>query len=576
MKEKRLSIRTMILVPVLLVGIMLIITNYTGLASMKKVNNSANIIIDKHLKSIEQLANIQKYANTIHKESLSHITATSFEQKISVVSKIKEDEAGLEALLTEFGDDIDSDYKSDYDNIMLVYDEYKMSIRNLLAYSANSKAEAAYYSANNEVAVYAEQIYTSIDNITGSINTKLEASKKELTGVYKASLSTNVVTAIVGVLFAIFTIIIVVQCVTHPLVRAEKEIKEIINSIDNGEGNLTKRITVKYDNEIGSLGKGINTFMEKMQHILKTITENSDKMDEVVNEVLESVKTSNASAGDLSALTEELAATMQEVSNSAGAININANTVKEEVKTIADKSEEINNYAKDMKTSANEMEQAAKKNKEVTSAKVNEILKVLEEAIEDSRSVDQVNNLTDDILSISSQTNLLALNASIEAARAGEAGKGFAVVADEIRQLADSSRETANRIQDINKIVTNAVHNLSEHSTSIVNYLNESILPEFETFVAGGVKYREDATYIEEVMNDFSTKTEDLNGNIAEIAGSISTITTAIEEGVNGVTSAADSTQVLVTDMDNITRRMDENKEISKQLKTETSVFTVL
>lgn len=576
MKEKRLSIRTMILVPVLLVGIMLIITNYTGLASMKKVNNSANIIIDKHLKSIEQLANIQKYANTIHKESLSHITATSFEQKISVVSKIKEDEAGLEALLAEFGDDIDSDYKSDYDNIMMVYDEYKMSIRNLLAYSANSKSEAAYYSANNDVAVYAEQIYTSIDNITNSINKKLEASKKELAGVYTASLSTNVVTAIVGILFVIFTIVVVTRGVTQPLVRAEREIKEIISSIDNGEGNLTKRLTVKYDNEIGSLGKGINTFMEKMQHILKTITENSDKMDEVVNEVLESVKTSNTSAGDLSALTEELAATMQEVSNSAGAININANTVKEEVKTIADKSDEINNYAKDMKTSANEMEQAAKKNKEVTSAKVNEILKVLEEAIEDSRSVDQVNNLTDDILSISSQTNLLALNASIEAARAGEAGKGFAVVADEIRQLADSSRETANRIQDINKIVTNAVHNLSEHSTSIVNYLNESILPEFETFVAGGVKYREDATYIEEVMNDFSTKTEDLNGNIAEIAGSISTITTAIEEGVNGVTSAADSTQVLVTDMDNITRRMDENKEISKQLKTETSVFTVL
>ena len=576
MKDKRLSIRTMILVPVLLVGIMLIITNYTGLASMKKVNNSANIIIDKHLKSIEQLANIQKYANTIHKESLSHITATSFEQKISVVSKIKEDEAGLEALLAEFGDDIDSDYKSDYDNIMMVYDEYKMSIRNLLAYSANSKSEAAYYSANNDVAVYAEQIYTSIENITNSINKKLEASKKELAGVYTASLSTNVVTAIVGILFVIFTIVVVTRGVTQPLVRAEREIKEIISSIDNGEGNLTKRLTVKYDNEIGSLGKGINTFMEKMQHILKTITENSDKMDEVVNEVLESVKTSNTSAGDLSALTEELAATMQEVSNSAGAININANTVKEEVKTIADKSDEINNYAKDMKTSANEMEQAAKKNKEVTSAKVNEILKVLEEAIEDSRSVDQVNNLTDDILSISSQTNLLALNASIEAARAGEAGKGFAVVADEIRQLADSSRETANRIQDINKIVTNAVHNLSEHSTSIVNYLNESILPEFETFVAGGVKYREDATYIEEVMNDFSTKTEDLNGNIAEIAGSISTITTAIEEGVNGVTSAADSTQVLVTDMDNITRRMDENKEISKQLKTETSVFTVL
>ena len=182
---------------------------------------------------------------------------------------------------------------------------------------------------------------------------------------------------------------------------------------------------------------------------------------------------------------------MQEVGNSAGTINRNVESVRGEVDTIADKSNSINDYSKGMKANADKMEHDAKATMQETGTKVQEILDVLNRAIEDSKSVDQVNSLTNEILSISSQTNLLALNASIEAARAGEAGKGFAVVADEIRQLADSSRDTANRIQEINAVVTNAVHNLAGNANNLVEYLNESILPEFENFVESGVQYRE-------------------------------------------------------------------------------------
>lgn len=179
-------------------------------------------------------------------------------------------------------------------------------------------------------------------------------------------------------------------------------------------------------------------------------------------------------------------------------------------------------------------------------------------------------------MSISSQTNLLALNASIEAARAGEAGKGFAVVAEEIRQLADSTRDTANRIQDINAVVTGAVHNLADHSNNMVTYMREDILPEFETFVTTGGQYKEDAAYIEGVMNEFAEKTDELKTVMAEITGSIHSITNAIEEGVKGVTGAAESTQVLVEDMDHIAKRMGENSEIAGDLKEETAIFTKL
>ena len=315
-------------------------------------------------------------------------------------------------------------------------------------------------------------------------------------------------------------------------------------------------------------------FIAKLQEIMKLIVENTNKMDEVVTEVQERVRNSNDSAADLSAVTEELSATMQEVGNSATVINRNADSVRSEVVTIAQTTDVINSYSKDMKKHADAMENNARTNMEQISSKVSEILEVLNRAIEESKNVEQINALTDEILSISGQTNLLALNASIEAARAGEAGKGFAVVADQIRKLAESSKETASNIQEVNAIVTEVVHNLSDNANHLVGYLSESILPEFETFVQSGVQYKENATYIEEAMDGFTRQTVELQHAVDEIAVSIDAITSSISDGAQGVTGAAESTQVLVEDIEMINGRMVENGEIAGTLKECTDIFT--
>ena len=264
---------------------------------------------------------------------------------------------------------------------------------------------------------------------------------------------------------------------------------------------------------------------------------------------------------------------MQDVGLSVNAINNNAEDIRNDVELIASKSDDINQFSKEMKSNAEKIESDARYNMSQTSEKVGNILDVLNKAIEDSKSVDQVNNLTNDILNISSQTNLLALNASIEAARAGEAGKGFAVVADEIRQLADSSRETANKIQSINSIVVTAVNNLSDNANNLVSYMQQTILPEFEMFVDSGVKYKENASYIESAMNEFAEKTDVLKRNMDEITGSINTITTAVDDGAAGVNNAAISTQSLVEDIVNISNKMTENKNIAQNLKDSTNIF---
>ena len=361
--------------------------------------------------------------------------------------------------------------------------------------------------------------------------------------------------------------------VIKPIIATNKDIRDIIDGIDNGEGDLTKRVRVISNDEIADLGNGINLFMDKLQEILKLIIENTNYMENVVAEVDGSVVKSNDSASDLSAMTEELSATMQDVGLSVNTINDNADNILKDVEIIATKSDDINQFSKEMKANAEKIESDARYNMVQTGEKVGNILDVLNKAIEDSKSVDQVNNLTNDILNISSQTNLLALNASIEAARAGEAGKGFAVVADEIRQLADSSRETANKIQSINSVVVAAVNNLSDNANNLVSYLQQTILPEFQTFVDGGVKYKENASYIENAMDEFVEKTDVLKKNMDEIAHSINTITTVVDDGAAGVNNAAISTQDLVEDMVNISNKMIENKSIAQNLKNSTNIF---
>lgn len=304
-----------------------------------------------------------------------------------------------------------------------------------------------------------------------------------------------------------------------------------------------------------------------------TLQESSQKLDEVTGEVLKHTRTSGKSARILSSLSESLSMAIQKVANNASSINSSAADIKKDVRDMAEECCAITDYSSAMKVRANEMESAAQTNTEVIQKKAANILEVLEEAIENSKSVDQVDKLTQDIVSISSTTNLIALNASIEAMRAGEAGKGFAVVASEIKSLANSCSETAERIQEINQVVTNAVHNLSKHSQDMADYLSETILTEFQEFVCSGKQYKEDADYVKEMIDAFNSRTDRLQNSMIEIADSIESITKAIDDGASGITGVADSAKSLAGDMEDITGRMDTNQLIVEELKKQMDIF---
>lgn len=573
-KQGRFSTKMIILIPVFVIGIISIISSVLAVKNIRKVNENATQIANGYMVCIADLGSIQIETEKIHRLGLSHIVATDLDSMISLVDVIRAEQTVLDGYLSDFEQFIDDSDRENYEAILSNYEGLKYENANLMAYSANGNKEAAYALANGAISEYADKIDQNIIAIQEVVNNNADTAKQQLTKVYKYSLTVSFVTIAVSTASLLFAVFSVLKMVIVPLSKTKNEINEIIDGIDRREGDLTRRVTIMENQEVAAVGSGINLFMGKLQDIFKTIIHNSKRMETVVNEVRESVMTSNSSVSDLSALTEELSATMQEMSDNASLINSNTESVAGEVNQIAERTTEINNYTKEMKGHADSMESAARSNMESTGTKVNEILEVLNRAIEDSNSVNQVNSLTDDILNIASQTNLLALNASIEAARAGDAGRGFAVVATEISQLAAASQEAANRIQQINSVVTQAVHNLADNANGLVQYMNESILPEFEEFVTAGSEYKNKATYIENVMNEFESKTDSLKNTMVEIQKSINTIAHAIEEGAKGVSNAADSTQVLVTDMENISNRMDENFEIATDLKKETAIFT--
>lgn len=571
--KKRASLKTLILLPVFILGALTIICNVMAINNIRTDNSNAADITDNCMMSVSDLGEIKNDIQVIHTLGLSHIIATDLNTMISVVGEINDNQEELEKKLDEYKKYVQNDDMDTYNSLVSNYNTMKYELGNIMAYSALGKNEEAYAIANGVVSDSSTAIQKDIEVLSTHANDTASEARERLASVYISSLVSNGIVIIISVILIIVAIYCVMKYVIKPIIATNKDIRDIIDGIDNGEGDLTKRVRVISNDEIADLGNGINLFMDKLQEILKLIIENTNYMENVVAEVDGSVVKSNDSASDLSAMTEELSATMQDVGLSVNTINDNADNILKDVEIIATKSDDINQFSKEMKANAEKIESDARYNMVQTGEKVGNILDVLNKAIEDSKSVDQVNNLTNDILNISSQTNLLALNASIEAARAGEAGKGFAVVADEIRQLADSSRETANKIQSINSVVVAAVNNLSDNANNLVSYLQQTILPEFQTFVDGGVKYKENASYIENAMDEFVEKTDVLKKNMDEIAHSINTITTVVDDGAAGVNNAAISTQDLVEDMVNISNKMIENKSIAQNLKNSTNIF---
>lgn len=571
---KKSSISVKVLIPVLLLAVVAVLSSFIGAWNARSLHQSSQEISETTVNQLLLLNQISSDFKDIDTIAYSMCVSTSREAREDMLMEVEDYRADIEAAIDSYEMTVSTQEEMDTVELLRAkYAEYSGVYDKVADFIGKGNKDKARQICNAELTITSGRVEEVLATLQTYMEANIDKANASQETVYSSSLVASALTLVCVLVFFAVAVFGSVRSVVRPVKRVTRQLEDIIQEIESGNGDLTRRIGIKSHDEIGQLADGINVFLETLQRIMGRIVIDSREMGEIVTSVVNSVGTANSNAYDISAGMEELSATMQEVASAVNTVSANVTRIGEEVDAITKESQEMNAYATDMQNRAENMKDKAVANKESTSLMIKDIIDTLKAAIEESKSVERVNELTEEILSVSSQTNLLSLNASIEAARAGEAGKGFAVVADEIRKLADSTKETANNIQSINALVTQAVNKLANNSNAIVEYIDETIMPDYDRFVENGEQYRNDATYVNSTMDGFEAKARKLNDIMEKTVNSIRDISTAIEESANSVGNAASSTTILVQNIDTVHAEMETNQNISNRLKDEADRF---
>ena len=574
--KKKSSVIAKLIIPVAVLGCIAIMIAGVSLYSMTAVQKESNQISGEGVRATICMDEINlAFANT-QKLTLALCAEPSKDLYEYVASQLTEYQSNVDSYEKEL---LAMDHYFTADDIQLMNETFDLLTEaqgttvELMQTAMAGDSAAAVAKANSVMTEWSDTIAVNMDTLISRNDELVKQNIQEQKDLYNQNMILSLILLAISFVAFVMVVVVIIKTVVKPLRKQTSELTEIIDEIKGGHGDLTKRVTVKSMDEIGQSSIGINHFIETLQNIMSNIISNSNVLDGVVGNVASSVAASSDNANDISAIMEELSATMEEVSATTNSVSENTTAAEGKVQKMADQTKVMSQYAQDMKKRAPELEHTATENMNNTNEMIGEITTEMNQALENSKSVEKVAQLTADILNISSQTNLLALNASIEAARAGEAGKGFAVVADEIRQLADSSRETANNIQTINEQVIEAVQGLVVSSEKIVGYINENILPDYRAFVQGGQQYNDDATHIDNTMAEYAGEAQDILATMMEMTEAIEGISRAVEESANGVTDAATNIDSLVQSMSTVNGQMEENSTVAKNLKEESAAF---
>ena len=420
-----------------------------------------------------------------------------------------------------------------------------------------------YKGANKYAAYYVQQISKNTLIIT--------VDEKD---IYKP-INETTTKAIIIIIIAFIILAVIMTIAARIILRPIGVITEILEDsarLDLRHNDKAQKVIYRRD-EIGIIGRDIGSLRKVLRTVVGEIGGSEENLAGIINQLKDTTVKLNDNSSDNSATSQELAAGMQEAADTTDLINANVATMVQNADQINELSEQGANHAVEIKNKAESIRRDVQSSINTAKNIFEDVKRQSDEAIEQSKAVDKINELTETIRSIAGQTNLLALNASIEAARAGEAGRGFAVVAEEIGHLATQSSDTVSGINDIVAEVNHSVNNMSDCLTRTLDFIDNNAMADYAKFDEMAEGYASDASSFEENMTSIHEAVAALSGSIGDVSDSISGINMTIGESAKGVTDVANKTTDIVSLTADTEQIVDQTEQCTKDMRAIVSRF---
>lgn len=350
---------------------------------------------------------------------------------------------------------------------------------------------------------------------------------------------------VVGLVISTILGIIIGTGIANPIKKVTSVIEQTAK-LDFKKAENTDVLARRMD-ETGVMAKAAGKMRKVLREVVTDIEKVKDGLSDTTNQLDGIMRENTSIAEDNSATTQELAAGMEETTANAAMIVSNINAIQENVTDIQNLSESGQRTSTEIMGRAKQLRDTTAASSDKTMEMYLSMREKTSNAIERSKVVAKINELTEDIRKISTQTNLLALNANIEAARAGEAGRGFAVVATEIGSLATQTFQTVDGINEIVGEVNSAVGNMTECIQVIMEFLEKTVVADYGSFKEVGEKYEEDANTFSDSMLQIHSEISELSQKISNIASTIENVNETIIQTTTGISLIAEKSCEAVT-----------------------------